>query len=159
MTHTWQSRDVWFATLVANLPRRNITMKYKLECQTYGSYLNAGAAMRDAIAKHLRKDNSLPDDLVDELSATHAAHYCEKTGFCIAEKNADGAWKFKDAEGKSHTSAQMQWGRQIDPHHKRVRSSRGGAHASLYKDPVAALLTAFYDLTAKQRAEFLARVK
>lgn len=129
-------------------------MKYKLECQTYGSYLKAGAAMRDAIAKHLRKDNSLPDDLVSELAITHAAHYG-----CSVEQNKDGAWKFKDANGERHASAQMQWGRTIDPHHKRVRSSRGGAHASLRKDPVAELLNAFYDLTAKQRAEFLARAK
>ena len=134
-------------------------MKYKLECQTYGSYLDAGSAMRDVIAKHLRKDNSLPDDLVNELAIVHAAHYQKKSGFCIAEKNADGAWKFKDANGERHASAQMQWGRTIDPHHKRVRSSRGGAHASLRKDPVAELLNAFYDLTAKQRAEFLARAK
>lgn len=133
-------------------------MKYALVCKTYGAYLNAGTAMAETIQKHLRKDNSLPDDLVDELAATHAAHY-HKKGFCIAEKNADGAWKFKDAEGARHASAQMQWGRTIDPHHKRARSARGGAHESLRKDPVKELLAAFWDLTAKQRAEFLSRAK
>jgi hypothetical protein len=129
-------------------------MKYANECKTYGSFLKAGAAMRDVIAKHLKKDNSLPDDLVSELAITHAAHYG-----CSVEQNKDGAWKFKDAQGERHAAAQMQWGRTIDPHHKRARSSRGGARESLRKDPVAELLNAFYDLTAKQRAEFLARAK
>ena len=135
-------------------------MKYANECKTYGSFLKAGTEMAETIQKHLRKDNSLPDDLVDEFAATHAAHY-HKKGFCIAEKNADGAWKFKNEDGKRHASAQMQWDRTIDPHHNRVRSSRGGAHESLRKqsDPVKELLAAFWDLTAKQRAEFLARAK
>ena len=145
-------------------------MKYAMECKTYGSYLKAGAAMRDAIAKHLKKDNSLPDDLVSELAITHAAHYG-----CSVEQNKDGAWKFKDAQGERHAAAQMQWGRTIDPHHKRARSSRGGARESLRKDVAGELLNsiktlsakertdlllkAFYDLPAKQRADFLARIK
>jgi hypothetical protein len=129
-------------------------MKYANECKTYGSFLKAGAAMRDAIAKHLRKDNSLPDDLVSELATTHAAHYG-----CAVEQNKDGAWKFKDAQGERHAAAQMQWGRTIDPHHKRVRSNRGGARDVNRKDPVSELIAGFWDLSAKQRADFLARIK
>lgn len=129
-------------------------MKYAMECKTYGSYLKAGAAMRDVIAKHLKKDNSLPDDLVSELAITHAAHYG-----CSVEQNKDGAWKFKDAQGERHAAAQMQWGRTIDPHHKRARSSRGGAHEALRKDVVGELVARFWDLTAKQRADFVDRIK
>jgi hypothetical protein len=131
-------------------------MKYKLECALYGRYLNAAAELREAIAKHLRRDNSLPNDLIAEFAAVHAKRYA-----CAVEQNKDGAWRFKDAEGVRDAAAQMQWDRTIDPHHKRVRSSRGGAHESLRKqsDPVRELLAAFWDLTAKQRAEFLARAK
>lgn len=131
-------------------------MKYALACKTYGAYLKAGAAMATLIAQHIRKDNSLPDDLVNELAITHAAHYG-----CAVEQNKDGAWRFKTADGVRHDAAQMQWGRTIDKHHKRARSARGGAHESLRKqsDPVKDLLAAFWDLTAKQRAEFLSRAK
>jgi hypothetical protein len=133
-------------------------MKYADTCATYNKFLNAGSAMAEEIEKHINKKGFLPLDLINELAATHAAHY-QKKGFCVAEKNDDGAWKFKNADGKRHATAQMQWDRTIDPHHDRVRSNRGGARDVNRKDPVSELIAGFWDLTAKQRADFLARIK
>ena len=133
-------------------------MKYAETCATYNKFLNAGSAMAEEIEKHINKKGFLPLDLINELAATHAAHY-HKKNFCVAEKNDDGAWKFKNADGKRHGTAQMQWDRTIDPHHDRVRSKRGGAHESLRKDPVGELVASFWDLTAKQRADFVDRIK
>lgn len=149
-------------------------MKYLETCKTYRSYLKAGSEMAALLEKHLDKNNFLPLDLIAELSIVHAAHY-HKDGFCEVILTKEGGYRFKDAEGKEHKTAQMQWSRKIDPHHNRVRSKRGGAHESLRKDPVGELLNsiktlsakqrtdllikAFYDLPAKQRADFVDRIK
>jgi hypothetical protein len=142
-----------FATHVANTLRR-FTMNYATERKTYRTFLNSGSAVRDMITKHLGKDGALPDALVEALAQEHALAYS-----CTVEQNKDGAWKFKDAQGERHAAAQMQWGRMVDPYHKRVRSNRGGARDVNRKDPVSELIAGFWDLTAKQRADFLARIK
>ena len=128
-------------------------MSYAKQVAVYASYLRAGSEMAALIQANLTR-GALPADLVAGFAQAHAKHYgCEVT------QNADGAYKFKDANGERHGTAQQQWDRKIDPYHKRVRSNRGGARDVNRKDPVSELIAGFWDLTAKQRADFLARIK
>ena len=95
-------------------------MSYAKQVAVYASYLRAGSEMAALIQANLTR-GALPADLVAGFAQAHAKHYgCEVT------QNADGAYKFKDANGERHGTAQQQWDRKIDPYHKRARSNRGG---------------------------------
>jgi hypothetical protein len=134
-------------------------MSYAKQVAVYASYLRAGSEMAALIQANLTR-GALPADLVAGFAQAHAKHYgCEVT------QNADGAYKFKDANGERHGTAQQQWDRKIDPYHKRARSNRGGNRSKTEQVTprktarVSQLLAAFHDLSAAERAAFLADAK
>lgn len=134
-------------------------MSYIAQRKTYRAYINAGTAMRELIQANLRA-GALPDALVEAFAQEHALCYS-----CEVTRNGDGAYKFKDAKGERHGSAQQQWDRTIDPYHKRARSNRGGNRNKVEQikprktRQVSQLLVMFNDLSAEERAAFLAEAK
>ena len=134
-------------------------MQYANERKTYRTFIKSGSQMRALIQSNL-KNGALPDGLVDALAQEHAQCYQ-----CAVERNADGAYRFKDSKGERHGSAQQQWSRTIDPYHKRARSNRGGARNKQEQvtprktKRVTELLVMFNDLSAAERAAFLEGAK
>lgn len=134
-------------------------MSYATILKDYRSFINASAKMRAHIEANLR-NGALPDALVAGFARVHAECYQ-----CEVIVNKDGAYKFKDANGERHGTAQQQWDRTVDPYHKRVRSNRGGARNKQEQvtprktKRVTELLVMFNDLSAAERAAFLEGVK
>jgi hypothetical protein len=134
-------------------------MSYAKQVAVYVSYLRAGSEMAALIQANLKR-GALPDELVAGFAQAHAKHYG-----CKVVQNADGAYKFKDASDERHGTAQQQWDRKIDPYHKRARSNRGGNRSKTEQvtprktAEVKKLLAMFNDLSAAERAAFLAEAK
>ena len=134
-------------------------MQYAHIINDYRKYLSSAAQMRAHIEANLVR-GALPDELIAGFAKVHAECYrCELT------INKNGAYKFKDAKGERHGTAQKQWERTVDPYHKRVRDNRGGNRNKVEQvtprktKRVSELLVLFNDLSAAERAAFLEGVK
>ena len=134
-------------------------MSYETILKDYRTYINAGAKMRAHIKANLVK-GALPDALVAGFAKVHAQCYQ-----CEVILTDEGGYRFKTAKGDEHKTAQQQWRRQVDPYHKRARSNRGGNRNKVEQvkprktKQVSQLLVMFNDLSAEERAAFLAEAK
>ena len=135
-------------------------MQYANIINDYRKYISLGAKMRAHIEANLVR-GALPDALVAGFAKVHAQCYqCELT------INKHGAYKFKNAKGERHVAAQGQWDRVVDPYHKRSRDDKRGGNRNKVEQVtprktarVTELLVMFNDLSAAERAAFLAGVK
>ena len=135
-------------------------MSYAPIINDYRKYLSSAAKMRAHIEANLVR-GALPDALVAGFAKVHAQCYQ-----CKLTINKNGAYKFKDDKGGRHVAAQGQWDRVIDPYHKRIRDDKRGGNRYKVEQVtprktkrVAELLVMFNDLSAAERAAFLAGVK
>jgi hypothetical protein len=120
---------------------------------TYGTYLQSGASMRDAIQSHL-VNGKLPANVVAGLAQVHAKYYRAH-----AEMLETGAYRFFKDESDTtsanrHESATKQWNRVIAPF-VGSKDKRGGKRYKTEKEIMKQrdfVLKAFKLLSARDRA-------
>jgi hypothetical protein len=120
---------------------------------TYGTYLQSGASMRDAIQSHLVR-GKLPAGIVAGLAKVHAQHY----GAHFIQQDSGAYRFFHDADDTTsanrHEAATKQWNRTIAPHTGVAKSKKGGKRFKSEKELMTQrefVLKAFKLLTATDR--------
>ena len=135
----------------------------------YGTLIATTLQLDKALAGKLSKAGFLPNTLIAELAEEHALQY-SKTGACFFAVADNGGYRFYTSEeaisANRHEAAQKQWNRCIAKYHNVRYDPRGGSRNK--PEPkvtprktkrVSELLAAFNDLTAAERAAFLADAK
>ena len=131
----------------------------------YGTLIATTLQLDKALSGKLSKAGFLPNTLIAELAEEHALQYgCH---YAVAD---NGGYRFYTCEeatsANRHEAAQKQWNRCIAKYHEVKRDARGGSRNK--SEPkvtprktkrVSELLAAFNDLTAAERAAFLADAK
>jgi hypothetical protein len=130
----------------------------------YGTLIATTLQLDKALTGKLSKAGFLPNNLIAELAEEHALQYgCH---YAVAD---NGGFRFYTSEeatsANRHEAAQKQWNRCIAKYHDVKRDGRGGSRNKVEKvaprktKRVSELLAAFNDLTAAERAAFLADAK
>jgi len=130
----------------------------------YGTLIATTLQLDKALTGKLSKAGFLPNNLIAELAEEHALQYgCH---YAVAD---NGGYRFYTSEeatsANRHEAAQKQWNRCIAKYHDVKRDGRGGSRNKVEKvaprktKRVSELLAAFNDLTAAERAAFLADAK
>jgi hypothetical protein len=130
----------------------------------YGTLIATTLQLDKALTGKLSKAGFLPNNLIAELAEEHAVQYgCH---YAVAD---NGGFRFYTSEeatsANRHEAAQKQWNRCIAKYHDVKRDGRGGSRNKVEKvaprktKRVSELLAAFNDLTAAERAAFLADAK
>lgn len=131
----------------------------------YGTLIATTLQLDKALAGKLSKAGFLPNSLIAELAEEHALQYgCH---YAVAD---NGGYRFYTSEeatsANRHEAAQKQWNRCIAKYHDVKRDGRGGSRNK--PEPkvtprktkrVSELLAMFNDLSAAERAAFLAEAK
>ena len=130
----------------------------------YGTLIATTLQLDKALTGKLSKAGFLPNNLIAELAEEHALQYgCH---YAVAD---NGGFRFYTSEeatsANRHEAAQKQWNRCIAKYHDVKRDGRGGSRNKVEKvaprktKRVSELLAAFNDLTAAERAAFMADAK
>jgi hypothetical protein len=130
----------------------------------YGTLIATTLQLDKALTGKLSKAGFLPNNLIAELAEEHALQYgCH---YAVAD---NGGFRFYTSEeatsANRHEAAQKQWNRCIAKYHDVKRDGRGGSRNKVEKvaprktKRVSELLALFNDLTAAERAAFLADAK
>ena len=130
----------------------------------YGTLIATTLQLDKALTGKLSKAGFLPNNLIAELAEEHAVQYgCH---YAVAD---NGGFRFYTSEeatsANRHEAAQKQWNRCIAKYHDVKRDGRGGSRNKVEKvaprktKRVSELLALFNDLTAAERAAFLADAK
>lgn len=130
----------------------------------YGTLIATTLQLDKALTGKLSKAGFLPNNLIAELAEEHAVQYgCH---YAVAD---NGGFRFYTSEeatsANRHEAAQKQWNRCIAKYHDVKRDGRGGSRNKVEKvaprktKRVSELLAAFNDLTAAERAAFMADAK
>lgn len=134
----------------------------------YGTLIATTLQLDKALAGKLSKAGFLPNSLIAELAEEHALQY-SKTGACFFAVADNGGYRFYTSEeaisANRHEAAQKQWNRCIAKYHEVKRDARGGNRNKVEQvkprktKQVTQLLVMFNDLSAEERAAFLAEAK
>jgi hypothetical protein len=130
----------------------------------YGTLIATTLQLDKALTGKLSKAGFLPNNLIAELAEEHALQYgCH---YAVAD---NGGFRFYTSEeatsANRHEAAQKQWNRCIAKYHDVKRDGRGGSRNKVEKvaprktKRVSELLALFNDLTAAERAAFMADAK
>ena len=130
----------------------------------YGTLIATTLQLDKALTGKLSKAGFLPNNLIAELAEEHALQYgCH---YAVAD---NGGYRFYTSEeatsANRHEAAQKQWNRCIAKYHDVKRDGRGGSRNKVEKvaprktKRVSELLALFNDLTAAERAAFMADAK
>ena len=131
----------------------------------YGTLIATTLQLDKALTGKLSKAGFLPNNLIAELAEEHALQYgCH---YAVAD---NGGYRFYTSEeaisANRHEAAQKQWNRCIAKYHNVRYDPRGGSRnksepkvAPRKTKRVSELLALFNDLTAAERAAFLADAK
>jgi hypothetical protein len=130
----------------------------------YGTLIATTLQLDKALTGKLSKAGFLPNNLIAELAEEHAVQYgCH---YAVAD---NGGFRFYTSEeatsANRHEAAQKQWNRCIAKYHDVKRDGRGGSRNKVEKvaprktKRVSELLALFNDLTAAERAAFMADAK
>ena len=114
------------------------------------SFLIGGTGFHAQMNEHVNRKGHVPAELINKLARLVEKRYTGSTATIT-----DTGWRFKDADGARHGTAQQFWEREIRPYDATPKSAKGGSNKSAQQDAVTRLVASYGKLTAAEKRRFL----